>query len=152
MSWSEEDSWWYHDDWNYDEHDWSWSVDQVGWENEQYGQDWSRNEDQSWSWNENATWDEAHENEGREQKKGEGSSPTVGSLTLHAVFREFSEENEVFQCRFRRPRSRLWQAQQVAVRFVKGLNLVGAFVICEVCSLDPIRTLVKSPDLCALGI
>ena len=97
VSWSEEDSWWYHDDWSYDEHDWSWSVDQVGWENEQYGQDWSWNEDQSWSSSENATWNEAHENEGNEQKKGEGSSPTVGSLTLHAIFREVSEERDGFK-------------------------------------------------------
>ena len=96
VSWSgEEDSWWYQDNWNYEDQDWSWNVDQVGWENEQYGQDWSWNEEQSWG--ENSTWNETYENEGREKQKGDGSSPTVGSLTLHAVFREMSEESGVFE-------------------------------------------------------
>ena len=94
VSWNEEeDSWWYQDEWSYNEQDWSWNVDQVGWESDQYGHDWSWNEEQSCG--ENSTWNEAYENEGSEKKKGDGASPTVGSLTLHAVFREFSEENDV---------------------------------------------------------
>ena len=30
VSWNEEDSWWYDNEWNPHEHDWSWSVEQVG--------------------------------------------------------------------------------------------------------------------------
>ena len=96
VSWSEEDSWWRHDDWNFDESDWSWNVDEVGWGESQYDQGWSRNED--YSWDENATWNESHEGDGSEQKKGDGSSPAVGSLTHHAIFPEVSEEKDVLPC------------------------------------------------------
>ena len=94
VSWNDEDSWWYDNEWSPYEHDWSWSVDQVGWNEGFYDNDWTWHEGSNW--NETDVWNEAHGSEETE-KHGDDEkhcSTAVGSLTLHAIFHEGFCEDE----------------------------------------------------------
>ena len=88
VSWNEEDSWWYDNEWDPHEHDWSWGVEQVGWNEGFYDNDWTWHEGSNWT--EAAVWNEAKGSEeaGKHVEDEKSSSKTVGSLTLHAIFHE----------------------------------------------------------------
>eukprot|EP00434_Breviolum_minutum_P037835 symbB.v1.2.033549.t1/scaffold4184.1/size56758/3 len=93
VSWNEEDSWWYDNEWDPHEHDWSWGVEQVGWNEGFYDNDWTWNDGSNW--NEAAVWNETKGSEetGKHVEDEKNGSKTVGSLTLHAIFHEsFCEE------------------------------------------------------------
>jgi len=93
VSWNDEDSWWYDSEWNPHEHDWSWSVDQVGWNEGFYDNDGTWHEGSNW--NEATVWNETKGSEETEKhvEDEKNGSKTVGSLTLRAIFHEsFCEE------------------------------------------------------------
>ena len=96
VSWNEEDSWWYDSEWDPHEHDWSWGVEQVGWNEGFYDSDWTWNEGSNWS--EAAVWNETKGSEetGKHVEDEKSGSKTVGSLTLHAIFHESFCEEEFF--------------------------------------------------------
>ena len=87
VGWSDEDYWWYSDDWN--SYDWSWDVDQVGWS---YN-DWGTEE-----WHDNSPTKQVQFQEPSKPSESQDGSEgqkaqSVGSLIIHAITGAVSEQN-----------------------------------------------------------